>query len=140
MRSLEGFDPIPLDDAVAMLADESKLEGELADIARLLDAEPPVLRWAASLAKTLGWGPLRTRIVSWSSLAKAAWHDDIGRVVTDLETADATLLATLAACDAPFAWDVLEAVVPEVSIEGVCRLEEAKLLRRTTHAGVVLPG
>jgi tetratricopeptide (TPR) repeat protein len=137
VSTLEGFDPIPLDDAVAMLADESKMEGELAEIAGMLDAEPPVLKWAASLAKTLGWGPLRTRIVSWSSLAKAPWHDDIGRVVAALGADDANLLATLAACDAPFAWDVLEAVVPDVSIEGVCRLEDAKLLRRTTRAGVV---
>lgn len=137
MAALTGFDPIPLDDATAMLARESGLEGELAEIAGMLDAEPPVLSWAASLAKTLGWGPLRTRIVGWSSLTKAAWHDDVAQVLATLAPEDAALLATLAACDAPFAWDVLEAVVPDVSIEGICRLEEARLLRRTTHAGVV---
>src|SRR4051812_14294358 len=103
----------------------------------MLDCEPPVLKWAATLAKTLGWGPLRARIMSWSSLSKAAWHEDVAKVVTSLAPEDASLLATLSACDAPFAWDVLEAVVPDVSIEGICRLEEAKLLRRTTRAGVV---
>lgn len=134
---LQGFDPIPLDDAVAMLASESGLEGDVAEIAGMLDCEPPVLKWAATLAKTIGWGPLRARIVSWSSLSKAAWHEDVAKVVGGLSADDATLLATLSACDAPFAWDVLEAVMPDLSIEGICRLEDAKLLRRTTRAGVV---
>ncbi|MFO0738430.1 MAG: hypothetical protein U0270_21225 [Labilithrix sp.] len=137
MPVLQGFDPIPLDDAVVMLSSESSLEGELTEIASMLDCEPPVLKWAASLAKTLGWGPLRTRIVSWSSLAKAPWHEDVARATETLSAEDAALLGTLAACDAPFAWDVLEAVLPDVSIEGICRLEEARLLRRTTRAGVV---
>jgi hypothetical protein len=135
---LEGFDPIPLDDAAALLESESGLaSAELTEIAAMLDAEPPVLRWAAGLAKTTGWGPLRTRILQWSSLGRASWHEDVAKVVAALSTEDAALLTILSACDAPFAWDVLEAVVPDVAIDGLGRLEEARVLRRKMRAGVV---
>lgn len=136
-HALEGFEPMPLDDAAALLAERSELEGELSEIAGMLGCERPVLEWAASLARTLGWGPLRSRIFSWSSLATAPWHEAVAAVVGSLDPGDGPLLATLAACDAPFAWDVLEAMIPDVSIEGICRLEDAKLLRRTTRTGVV---
>ncbi|MCL2724635.1 MAG: hypothetical protein FWD69_09390 [Polyangiaceae bacterium] len=113
------------------------MEGDLAEIATMLDCEPPVLKWAASLARTLDWGPLRTRLLRGSSLAKAPWHEDVAKVVAAQSPEERTLLATLAACDAPFAWDVLEAVIPDVSIDGICRLEDARLLRRSESAGVV---
>lgn len=134
---LEGFAPIPLEDAVAMLGEA--LEGtpaDLGEIATMLEREPPVLTWASGLAQTLGWGPLRARIVSWSP-AKAPFLDQVARVVDELGAADAALLAVLAACDAPFAWDVLESVVPDVTVDAILRLEEERLLRRSTRAGVV---
>jgi hypothetical protein len=54
VTSLDGFDPIALDEAVHLLVAESKMEGDLSEVATMLGCEPPVLKWAASLARTIG--------------------------------------------------------------------------------------
>ena len=145
-RGLEGYEPVDDAAAVRILAGEAGIEADgeaLAAIANLLGREPPALRWAGSLARTIGWRPLRKRLESWTVLpalvrdSRLPWHDDLERAQGSLAAAEVALLATLAACDAPFAWDVLDAVEPAASIESVCTLEEMGLLVRTTRAGVV---
>lgn len=141
------FEPIDFAAAQRMLATESGVAAApgdtdtaalLGDMAGLLGGEPPVLRWAAELARTMGWEPLRRRLVAWALPdARLPWHDAVSAAIAALPAGDAELLATLAACDAPFAWEVLEAVAPAASIESVVRLERAKLLRRATRDGVV---
>jgi hypothetical protein len=143
---LEGYEPVEIAEAVRILHAESGVDGDehvAAEIAATLGREPPALRWAASLARTTGWGPLRQRIASWALLpallreSRLPWQADVERVRSSLAAPDTNLLTTLSACDSPFAWDVLDAVEPAASIESVCLLEEAGLLVRNTREGVV---
>ena len=137
---------VDLADAVRLLATGSGLDATddaAADVARLVGCEPAALGWAGTLARTLGWRPLRQRLTSWPLLpgllggSPLPWGREVERVQSTLSGTEVALLATLAACDAPFTWDVLESVEPAASIESICRLEEAGLLVRSTRAGVV---
>jgi hypothetical protein len=65
------------------------------------------------------------------------WHTAVERAREALAPAEHALLATLAACDGPFAWDVLEEIEPAASIASICLLEDAGLLARSTRSGVV---
>jgi tetratricopeptide (TPR) repeat protein len=131
---------------VGLLASESGLDGgdeAVAEIARAVGCERAALRWAGALSRTMGFGPLRQRLASWALLpgllrgADLPWRGQVESVQNALAAPEGALLATLAACDGAFTWDVLEAVAPEVSIESVCLLEEAGLLARSASAGVV---
>jgi hypothetical protein len=143
------YAPVDLAEAARVLlahagvaADAADAEAT-ADIALLVGREPPALRWAGLLARTVGWGPLRQRLQSWARLpglvagSDLPWRADVERARDALEPAAIALLATLAACDGPFAWDVLEEVEPAASIASICLLEDAGLLARSTRAGVV---
>lgn len=144
MVALEGFEPVDRAEAARLLEAEAGMAGEDLDaIAAALEGEPPVLRWAASLARTMGWKALHARLGDWAlftGLVRGAvpWREEVLRVGGALEAAERTLLATLAACDAPFTWEVLERAAPDASVEGIVALEEVKLLRRTTRHGVVM--
>jgi tetratricopeptide (TPR) repeat protein len=133
------FDSVELPEAVRLLAAESgHADSNLADIATLLGCEPPVLRWAAGLARAMGWGPLRRRILERSLPGPPfPWSEAVARAARNLLPADAELLGTLAACDAPFGWDVLESVASAATVDRICRLEEAGLLARKAGAGAV---
>ena len=137
---------VDLADAVRILATESGLDATddaAADVARLVGCEPSALEWAGTLARTLGWRPLRQRLTSWALLpgllrgSPLPWSSAVENMQSTLSGTEVALLATLAACDSPFTWDVLESVEPTASIESICRLEEASLLVRSTRAGVV---
>jgi hypothetical protein len=143
---LHGFEAIALAEAVRWLAGDSPIADEediLSEIAAALGCEPPALRWAAGLARRIGWRPLRPRLLEWSSLAtllgesELPWREDVGRVLAGLPAAALDVLRILAACDARFSWDVLEAVAGETSIENICLLEDAALLTRRSEGGIV---
>lgn len=110
---------------------------DLAPIAALLGNEPPALEWASSVARTMGWGPFRARLERWQLPGALPWRAEVTSALATLPAGDATLLASLADCDASVAWDVLEAVVPEVSVDAVCRLADAGLLVQRLRADVV---
>jgi tetratricopeptide (TPR) repeat protein len=137
---------MPVAEAVALLATESGLDASdevVSEIATALGCEAPALRWAAALARTTGWRPLRQRLASWKLLpgllrgSELPWRAHVESVQSALTEPDRALLLELAACDAPFTWDVLESVTPEASIESICRLEETGLLVRSVRTGVV---
>lgn len=136
-RALTGFEPVAREDAIAVLAGAGTTDSHLAEIAALLGDAPPALAWAAALARTMGWGSLRTRLERWQLPAALPWRADVARVLATLPAEDVALLAQLADCDASVAWDVLEAVVPEVSVDAVCRLADAGLLVQRLRSDVV---
>jgi tetratricopeptide (TPR) repeat protein len=145
-RGLEGYAPVDEKEAMRILTAESAIEADeeaMIVIASIVGCEAPALRWVGSLARTTGWRPLRQRLSSWTVLphlvreSHLPWHAEFERARGALPAAEVALLATLSACDAPFAWDVLDAVEPAASIESICMLEEAGLLVRSTSAGVV---
>jgi hypothetical protein len=142
----ESYAAIDLEDAVQLLASESGLEAgddEAAELAQAVGREAPALRWAGALARTTGWRPLRQRLASWATLpgltrgSELPWRAHVESVQNTLSASESDILTTLAACDAPFTWDVLEGVAAEASVESICRLEEVGLLVRSTRAGVV---
>ncbi len=144
--AIEGYAPIDHREAATLLASASGITPDdeaVVEIAELLGREPPALRWAGALARSLGWRPLRDRLASWPLLAKLVgdaalpWQAEVERVAGGLAEPERNLLAMLAACDGPFAWDVLESVEPTAAIDAVVALEEASLLVRSTSAGVV---
>ena len=144
--STSSYEAIDLAEAVRLLAAESGLGGSddaVAEIAKALGCESAALRWAAATARTTGWRPLRQRLASWALLpgllrgSDVPWRAHVESMQNALTEPERALLATLAACDAPFTWDVLEAVIPEASIESICRLEEAGLIVRSVSTGVV---
>lgn len=143
---LDSYDAVALADAVRLLAAEAGLDGgddAVAEIAKAVGCERPALRWAGALARTIGWGPLQKRLAAWGELpgllrgADLPWRAHVESVQSTLTPEDASLLGVLAACDAPFTWDVLDGVAPTASIESICRIEEAGLLARSKRAGVV---
>ena len=109
----------------------------LASVAALLGDEPPVTAWALTVARTMGWGPFRARLERWQLPGTVPWQDEVASVLATLPPEDATLLGCLADCDASVAWDVLEAVVPSVSVDAVCRLADAGLLVQRLRSDVV---
>lgn len=140
------YEAVDLAEAVRLLASESGLDAAddaVADVAKAVGCERPALLWAASLARTTGWRPLLQRLSSWSLLpallrqSDVPWRAEVQSVQIALTEPECALLGVLARGDAPFTWDVLDAVAPTASIEGICRLEEAGLLVRSTRAGVV---
>jgi hypothetical protein len=144
--ALEGYAPVDAAEAERILLAHAGLAADAeatADIALLLGREQPALRWAGLLARTVGWGPLRQRLQSWTRLpgliagAELPWRADVERARDSLPSAERALLATLAACDGPFTWDVLDEIEPGASIASVCLLEDAGLLARSTRSGVV---
>ena len=146
MAALAENEALDLAAAVQLLATESALDATdeaATDIARAVGCERAALRWAGALARTTGWRPLRQRLARWSLLpgllreSELPWRGDVESVQNALSAPEVALLTTLAACDAPFTWDVLESVEPEASIESICRLEEAGVLVRSSRAGVV---
>ncbi len=146
MAVLADHEAVEVAAAVQLLATESGLDATdeaAADVARAVGCERAALRWAGALARTIGWRPLRQRLTSWALLpgllreSELPWRGEVESVQSTLSAPEVALLATLAACDAPFTWDVLESVEPEASIETICRLEEAGVLVRSSRAGVV---
>jgi tetratricopeptide (TPR) repeat protein len=143
---MESYEAVELEEAVRLLAAESGLDGSddaVAEIAKAVGRERAALRWAGGVARTTGWRPLCQRLASWALLPGLArgtelpWRAHVESVQSALTEPERALLATLSACDAPFTWDVLESVVPEASIESICRLEEAGLVVRSVRTGVV---
>lgn len=145
-QGVEVYAPIEHAHAVRLLVDTSGIEADEATsaIATLVGCEPPALRWAGTLARATGWRPLQRRLETWELLpslvgeGRLPWRDEIEAIVASLPGGAATLLSMLAACDAPFAWDVLDRIAPGASIESLCLLEDAGLLDRSTRAGVVM--
>ncbi len=142
---LEGYRAIDLAEAVPMLVAASGIDADVevvTEIAHLVEREPPALRWASRIASTIGWRPLRERLANWTQVGTLVgsgvpWRADVERVRSTLSASQRERLAKLAACDAPFTWDVLALVDPTASIESLCSLEDAGFLVRKTRAGVV---
>lgn len=126
--------PLGRAEAIVALGGDAPQRGE---IAALLGDEPAALAWAATVARTMGWEAFLARLARWTIPATLPWRAEVEGAVAALGEEDRALLVTLAGCDAAFAWDVLEDVVPDVSVDAIVRLEEARMLRRGTRAGVV---
>ena len=63
--TLEGYGAVPLSAAMQLLTDASTIapdEEAMSAIAALLGYEAPALEWAGTLARTMGWRPLRERL------------------------------------------------------------------------------
>lgn len=128
--------PLPRAAAISALARAGD-DPRLGEIAALLGDEPAALAWAAGAARTMGWEAFLARLVRWAIPAALPWRPEVEGAVAALHADDRALLTALAGCDTAFAWDVLEEVVPDVSVDAVVRLEDAGMLRRGTRAGVV---
>ncbi|MBS2012237.1 MAG: hypothetical protein JST00_05090 [Deltaproteobacteria bacterium] len=141
-------EPLEVTAAARLLRDEAELEvdDDARAIAELVGREAPALRWAASLARARGWRSLREKLSTWRAFGALVrsgslpWHADVASALAALPPEPRALVTKLAACDAPATWELLEAALGEdaLSVEMVCELEDAGVVRRTTRAGVVM--
>jgi len=139
--------PLELGAAVRLLVEGSGLDADddvTRAIAEAMGREAAALEWAASLARTRGWRPLREKLATWPSFATLVrsalpWQASVDAAIGRLGADAVAALEKLAACDASMTWELIEQRlgVDAITIETLCDLEDAALVRRTSRAGVV---